>query len=319
MNKKFKWIISGFVFVFLFILVLTLGVISAHTQVTGTVYNSSYTDVVGGVLVNITCDPYTVSATTLADGTVSVIFNTDACASVNLVSDVPDYKLFLSSNEPCSDLVCLPDAVKPLVTIISPNLSQVFTTTTASFEVSTDEVSTCYYSIDNGTSTAMTANSVNDHFTATQVLADGSTYSVNFNCTDTSGNINDTESVSFSIAVPVVVITDTNNGGGGHGRTTNYCGNGVCDSHEDSDSCLKDCPVEEPLEELVAPIVETKSNESTTGNDQPAGITGFAIGDFLRSGLGIGILAFVLLVILIALWLIVKRNMKKGKKVPKAE
>ena len=110
----------------------------------------------------------------------------------------------------------LGDIVAPDVTIILPTATT-YTSASISFEVATDEISTCDYSLNSGvTNTTMVANSSNTGFTATATLANAA-YTANFYCNDLFGNLNYSESVAFTVSVPASPVTSSGSGGGGGG------------------------------------------------------------------------------------------------------
>lgn len=94
------------------------------------------------------------------------------------------------------------DGTHPRISIVSPTSGQTFTTSTASFEVRTNENSTCNYSINSGaTNYSMTANATNTGFTASKTLSNGDYYVANYYCSNIYGNLNNTESAFFSVSV----------------------------------------------------------------------------------------------------------------------
>jgi len=94
------------------------------------------------------------------------------------------------------------DATPPFLTIVSPT-NTVYSTNLVSFNVSANEnLSFCKYSLNNWVSnTTMTALNTTYYYNLTTV-ADGS-YTANFWCNDTTGNINNTESVSFVVSTNI--------------------------------------------------------------------------------------------------------------------
>ena len=103
-----------------------------------------------------------------------------------------------------------PDSTPPDVTIILPTATT-HTSAGVSFEVSTNENSTCNYTIDSGaTNYSMTANSSGTGFTASQTLSN-SAYTSQFYCWDLLNNLNNTENVTFTVSVS----TSTPSTGGG--------------------------------------------------------------------------------------------------------
>jgi len=103
------------------------------------------------------------------------------------------------------------DTTPPEVTIVSPTATT-YTSASTSFEVNTNENSTCNYTTDAGvTNYTMAANATDTGFTATQTLSNA-IYTANFYCADVLGNLNNTESVDFTVAVPAVVTPTTGGG-----------------------------------------------------------------------------------------------------------
>jgi len=98
------------------------------------------------------------------------------------------------------NLTFVEDADKPQITIISPTATT-YTSSSISFEVRTNENSTCNYSVDSGaTNSSLTANSTGTGHTVSTTLGNGD-YTANYYCTDLAGNTNSTENVSFSVSV----------------------------------------------------------------------------------------------------------------------
>jgi Concanavalin A-like lectin/glucanases superfamily/Bacterial Ig-like domain (group 3) len=109
------------------------------------------------------------------------------------------------------------DTIFPTVTITAPTVSQIFTSASVSFGVTTSENSTCEYSLDEGvTNYSLAANTIGTGHTATRTLTNAN-YVSNVYCSDLAGNQNNSENVSFTVAVAAVVTEDTGGGGGGGG------------------------------------------------------------------------------------------------------
>ncbi len=109
------------------------------------------------------------------------------------------------------------EAVPPQVTIVSPTAGQTLSSSSVSFEIRTNENSTCNYSLDAGaTNYSMTANATGTGHTSTQTLSNAN-YVANFYCSDLAGNLNNTESVSFTVSVSAGNggVSTTVGGGGG--------------------------------------------------------------------------------------------------------
>lgn len=98
-------------------------------------------------------------------------------------------------------LVILSDTAPPEVTIVSPASEQIFSTSFVSFEVHTNENSSCNYSLDFGTTNySLTANSTGTGHTNSISLSNGD-YTVNYYCFDIFENANNTNlNVSFSVS-----------------------------------------------------------------------------------------------------------------------
>ena len=94
------------------------------------------------------------------------------------------------------------DLQSPTLTIDSPT-SSTYSTTTIYFNITLDEEGdTCVYSLNNFlTNYSMAKQGYVNEFKASAILNDDTAYTVKFWCNDTSGNVNDTESVSFNLDV----------------------------------------------------------------------------------------------------------------------
>lgn len=107
------------------------------------------------------------------------------------------------------------DTTPPEVTIVSPTVSQTFSSSAVSFEANTNENSTCNYSVDAGAAnSSMTANAADTGFTASATLSNAA-YTANFYCADVLGNLNSTESVTFTVSVSSPTIQTPSGGSGG--------------------------------------------------------------------------------------------------------
>lgn len=90
------------------------------------------------------------------------------------------------------------DTTPPLVTVISPQNNQVFTSSNVLLSIITDESSsTAWYSIDGSTNTSLIKNSPTS-FSGTVSLTDGS-HSVVFYAQDLAGNKGRSDTVSFAV------------------------------------------------------------------------------------------------------------------------
>lgn len=74
MQKSISFLIMGLA------LVLTIGAVSAQTVISGTIYNSDYTEEVSGADVTVTCDGLDIQTESLEDGSYSVIYIDSTCA-----------------------------------------------------------------------------------------------------------------------------------------------------------------------------------------------------------------------------------------------
>ena len=110
------------------------------------------------------------------------------------------------------------DTTAPEVTISLPVNGNTYTTSTVTFQVTTNENSTCNYSTDSGaTNASLTANSAGTIHTLAESGFSNGDYVVNYYCDDLSGNSNNTMSASFTVSVAAAVEDDTGTGGGGGG------------------------------------------------------------------------------------------------------
>lgn len=103
-----------------------------------------------------------------------------------------------SSNRPILNITHT-DNVNPLTTISSP-LNQTYNNRTILFNVTAtdDYMDSCLYSLDSGT-TNITMTNVGSAYNATNSSMTLGSHTANFYCNDTSGNMNNTESVTFSV------------------------------------------------------------------------------------------------------------------------
>lgn len=111
----------------------------------------------------------------------------------------------------CYSLIA--DTSPPLITINSP-LAQTYTSSSISFNITTNENSTCNYTLDNGITNYTLSTGDNINFYSTQSLSNAG-YTVRYYCSDLSSNLNDSENRTFTVSV--TASTGNNNGGGGGG------------------------------------------------------------------------------------------------------
>lgn len=114
------------------------------------------------------------------------------------------------------------DTTAPEVTISLPTSGQIFTSSSVTLQATTNENSTCNYSVNAGTTnSSLTANSAGTIHTATATISTDGDYVANYYCADLYGNANNTKNVSFSVAIPVSSPgTGGSTGGGGGGSIT---------------------------------------------------------------------------------------------------
>ena len=72
-------------------LVLALSLVSAKTLIAGKIYNSDYSETISGASVEVTCNSYTETTTSLSDGSYAVTFNETGQNSCNNGSTVEVY------------------------------------------------------------------------------------------------------------------------------------------------------------------------------------------------------------------------------------
>ena len=165
-----------------------------------------------GVLVNsMTCN-FNVTATTMNTtiGSAHNIAGADSKPFRGYIDEVGIWNRTLNSTE-ISDLYnngngityspAPPDITPPNVIIDSP-LNQTYSTRSIDFNLTVlDEstISTCLYSLDGGANITMYNNTAS-HFYHTNLSVTKGSHTAYFYCNDTSGNINNTESVTFYIS-----------------------------------------------------------------------------------------------------------------------
>ena len=103
--------------------------------------------------------------------------------------------------------------------------------------------------------------------------------------------------VAITVPAPNIPVSPSSGGGGGSGGHYYFCGNGICDTGENSVTCPKDCPVEI--------LATSEENETETTSEAPeeqptqgffAGITGAVVGVFGTTG-SIFAIIFVVLIL----------------------
>ena len=83
MAKTGKLLVFGLV---LFSLALSLTFVSADSVVSGKIYNSDFSEVIGGATVSVECNSETETSTSENDGTYAVSFNSEVCSLGSEVS-----------------------------------------------------------------------------------------------------------------------------------------------------------------------------------------------------------------------------------------
>ena len=124
-----------------------------------------------------------------------------------------------SGNENSSSVTFFKDSLNPEVSIVLPVEGNTYTSSSVTFQVTTNENSTCNYSVNSGaTNNSMTANTNGTIHTATTTLSNAN-YIADYYCSDLYGNQNNTENVSFIVSVSTAGTGTTggNTGGGGGG------------------------------------------------------------------------------------------------------
>ncbi len=109
------------------------------------------------------------------------------------------------------------DFIPPRVSINSPSSGVRYETSNIFFNITTDENSSCKYSLDNGkTNFSLNPNANNQNFIAVKKLGNGE-YLANIYCNDIFGNPNGSLNVPFSVAVASSGGGLSGGGGGGGG------------------------------------------------------------------------------------------------------
>ncbi len=92
MDKNPGFMLFGFIIGF--ILIFSLGIISANILIAGKIYNSDYSNIIGGALVTVECDTENpLSTTSLDDGIFAVIFEVEFCTLINITTNSNIYKI----------------------------------------------------------------------------------------------------------------------------------------------------------------------------------------------------------------------------------
>jgi hypothetical protein len=252
MNKAHGFMLIG---AFLLILILATSFASANTLVGGKIYDSDYSDVIGGANVSVQCGSEILDTASLSDGTYAVVFsNTGSCYASSKVKVIA-FKGDLSGG---------------IEAIINNS----------------------------------TEEGEGEEFFAVP-------------------NIN-----LKAPSTPTIPTTPTSGGGGGGiTRRIYLCGNGICNSGETSQTCLKDCPIvieeiseNETSTELINLSSNTENTSSVDGNlgneetqntENSHGITGRVIDIFGKTGNIILILVFALFLVIV---ITVISSIRKRKK-----
>ena len=116
-----------------------------------------------------------------------------------------------SGNENSSSVTFNKDTAGPSVSINSPS-AQNYTTTTITFNVTATDgggISSCWYSLDAGTTNTSLTNSAGDYYTDTNSSMTQGYHTANYYCNDTLNNWNNTEQVTFFVdsIIPQISFT----------------------------------------------------------------------------------------------------------------
>jgi hypothetical protein len=126
-----------------------------------------------------------------------------------LRNDSSNYTIYYNETQ-----MSIVDTTPPEVSIALPVSGNTYASSGVTFQVTTNENSTCNYSINAGLiNNSMTANVNGTIHTATATLSNAN-YIADYYCSDLYGNQNNTENVSFSVNVP---SEETGNKGGNQG------------------------------------------------------------------------------------------------------
>lgn len=111
------------------------------------------------------------------------------------------------------------DTTAPAVYVSSPVSGTTYAVSSVELSVSTNENSTCYYIL-NGSSTnyLMTANSTGTGHSKTATFSNGA-YIATFNCSDISGNLNNTKTTTFRVNVVESVVSPSGSSGSSSSTT----------------------------------------------------------------------------------------------------
>ena len=116
-----------------------------------------------------------------------------------------------------SDNFSVNDTVSPQVSIVLPTTGEVFSSSSITFQVTTNENSTCNYSIDSWiTNNSMSPDSNGTIHEASATLNNGD-YTALYSCADLSGNTNSSQNVSFSVSVSSSSGSSSSGGGSSGG------------------------------------------------------------------------------------------------------
>ena len=96
---------------FVFALVLSLNLVSSQALVAGKIYNSDFSNIIGGADISVTCNSYSLNTNSLADGTYAVRFDETKCnegdsASVSASKSGFEGKTGLGIVSKCEDADC---------------------------------------------------------------------------------------------------------------------------------------------------------------------------------------------------------------------
>jgi len=108
----------------------------------------------------------------------------------------------------------------PSVNITAPNSSYTYTSSSVLINVTTNQNSTCNYSINSGTSnSSLTANATGTGHVGTKTALSNGNKVLNVYCADLQGNANNSVSVSFTVAVPTAATEETTTSSGTGSKT----------------------------------------------------------------------------------------------------
>jgi hypothetical protein len=314
----------------------SIGLVGANVEILGTVYEGDLSSFISGVEINVTCDEASIITTSGINGDFDVTFSDrNYCLAYDAVPASNSIDItYLPDEEPPVDTTA------PVITLVSPENATTSDSATSNTQtinfvfniMDESPINNCRLMID-GTE-ADNSSSITSPFTFTKDLTVG-TYAWNIECTD---GVNTGNSEARSLTLTFTPVSSSSSSGGGGGSSSSSSGGGSICTTQWTCSEWSTCSAEgsqtrtcsypsnfcspygaKPTEVQDCTPIVPSGNITIEEKPKPTSGTGFltgavtGVGNFAKSGIGMGIIAGFLIIGGSVIFFAVKKK-KKDKK-----